>query len=96
MVARSLPPTGNTGIALPQRYVWQRADAAFRPWTLLLCCLLPIGSLTAYVEGETEEEAEMGMFSLDPTQGAAWRYGSFVAKVHGRWQVGMVAFWKTS
>ncbi|XP_039200779.1 apical endosomal glycoprotein [Crotalus tigris] len=46
------------------------------------------GSLTAYVvEEEKEQETEMGMFSLDQTQGAAWRYGSFVAKVHGRWQV---------
>lgn len=70
----------------------------FGLWTLLLCWLLPIGSLTAYVEEEEEkeEEAEMGMFSLDQTQGAAWRYGSFVAKVHGRWQVGMVAFLNTS
>ncbi|XP_032089532.1 apical endosomal glycoprotein-like isoform X2 [Thamnophis elegans] len=47
------------------------------------------GSLTAYVKEEEgkEEGAEAGMLSPDPTQGAAWRYGSFVAKVRRRWQV---------
>ncbi|XP_070811785.1 apical endosomal glycoprotein [Pituophis catenifer annectens] len=47
------------------------------------------GSLTAYAKEEEEkgEGAETGMLSPDLTQGAAWRYGSFVAKVHGRWQV---------
>lgn len=43
-------------------------------------------------EEEKEEGAETGLLSPDLTQGAAWRYGSFVAKVHGRWQVGTVAF----
>lgn len=42
-------------------------------------------------EEEKEEGAETGILNPDPTQGAAWRYGSFVAKVHGRWQVGTVA-----
>ncbi|KAM6431537.1 apical endosomal glycoprotein isoform 2-T2 [Liasis olivaceus] len=46
------------------------------------------GSLIAYVEEEEEENGEQaGMLSLDPAQEAAWRYGSFVAKVRGRWQV---------
>ncbi|XP_063172549.1 apical endosomal glycoprotein-like [Candoia aspera] len=44
------------------------------------------GSLTAYVE-EEEGGAQRGTLSLDTAQGAAWRYGSFVAKVQGRWQV---------
>ncbi|XP_026541659.1 apical endosomal glycoprotein [Notechis scutatus] len=48
------------------------------------------GSLTAYVE-EEEGAGEAGRLSLDPTEGEAWRYGSFVAKVHGRWQVSFAA-----
>lgn len=60
----------------------------------LLFWLLPLGSLTAHVE-EEEGGAQTGTLSLDTAQGVAWRYGSFVAKVQGRWQVGTVTFLNT-